>query len=492
VENKNYWSNQETFPVIRGLLKEQIDNCVREILDTPTGIIGFSVVDPKERLTIEIIKRIKERALNKKIILGGPATSTSEQRKIFLDNIPDYIDAFVVGEGEETLYDLITSLKRGNGIEDVKGVLAKNNGRWIYNSREPIEPIEKIPFPAYEEFDLDLYGRSWLWVEWSRGCRGKCSFCKNYKLIPGFRAKPAQWVVDELRVHVEKNRINNFFVADNLLNGNLKQLDQICDLIMKNRLKIKWAGSIAPTKDMDYDFFKKMRQSGCYKLQIGLESGSNKVLKNMKKIFTSEVSEKTIKEAKRAGIETEIFIMIGFPGEDEKEFRKTCNFIKRNAKYIDTIKSINTLHLIAGTDVYDNYEKYNMKPLPKRDWHYLWETNDGNTYAIRKKRAEKILSLAYELGLNVMETNTKEGKEALLSSFKTQSHLERLERLKLDLNSLQELPKYEIKERLRQLRMKRSPFKFLLLFLIFVYTLSYIIYFWLMKKIKKVAILGGE
>ena len=106
----------------------------------------------------------------------------------------------------------------------------------------------------------------------------------------------------------------------------------------------------------------------------------------------------------------EIFIMVGFPGEGEKEFYQTYEFIERNASYIDKIKSINTLHLIEDTDVYENHSSYGIH-LPQDNWHYLWWTEDGNDYEVRKRRGEILLKLAWEKGISVQEVNFAEGKE---------------------------------------------------------------------------------
>jgi len=488
VENKNFWSNKHTFSLILEIFKVDIEKAIDEILSCSYGILGFSVVDPKERLTIEFIKRIKEKSPDKKIILGGPATSTFEQRKIFLDNIGKYIDAFVIGEGEETLFHLIDQFQNKKEIKDIKGCFVKGDRGWVYEERPVILPLGRVSFPTYEEFNMSLYGKSLL-VEWSRGCRGKCSFCKNYRLFPIYRAKSTDWVMEELRYHKERYNINEFTVADNILNGDLKNLSEICDRITKENLKIRWTGQIAPCKGMEYKFFKKMREAGCYKLQIGLESGSNKVLKLMRKTFIAEISEKNIKFAKKAGIATEVFIMIGFPGETENDFSKTRNFINRNRNYIDAIKSINTLHLIAGTEVYEKgRERFNMKPLLKENWHYLWETYGGNTYKVRKRRACELLNLAYGLGIKVMETNIREGKEAILEDIKNRQNLsEKVALLKVSINNLQELS-----QRKKIVGTKHPIFKWLILICVSFYTFIYIVYFGIYAKIKNKVLLGGK
>ena len=80
VENKSYWSSDRTFDVIRYIYDHDIERAVEEILDRDSKVIGFSCVDPKERMTVEFIKRLRERCSDLTIILGGPVCGTSEYR----------------------------------------------------------------------------------------------------------------------------------------------------------------------------------------------------------------------------------------------------------------------------------------------------------------------------------------------------------------------------------------------------------------------------
>jgi hypothetical protein len=192
--------------------------------------------------------------------------------------------------------------------------------------------------------------------------------------------------------------------------------------------------------------------------------------------------------AKKAGVETEIFIMVGFPGETEREFKKTYTFIKRNAQFIDTIKSINTLHLIAGTDIYERPQAYNLKPLPKENWHYLWETYSGNNYAVRKERVNRVLDLASCLGIKVMETNIKEGKECTSVIIDPNKSLqEKLSLLRDSLSSLQELPAKKI-----NIRAKRSILRWIVLLFVSSFTIFYIVHFWCFMLVRDRVLLGGR
>jgi len=439
VENKNYWSNQQTFSLVLDLFEKQINYVLEKIVSCGSRLIGFSVVDPKERITIEVIKRIKKATPEKKIILGGPACSSEEQRDFFTDTIPGYIDYFVVGEGEETLYEVIRGEQENLNNNELAGLAYKIDGAWRSLSRPPINPLDSIPFPTYQGFDLGQYngcGKAFL-VVWSRGCISKCSFCKNCRLFSGYRSRSPQHIFEELEFLRNRYGTEEVTVIDNLMNGDISQLNDVCDMLIGKGLKIKWSGQIAPRQGMDYELFSKMYKAGCYKIQIGVESGSDKVLRIMKKIYTSEIAQENIRAAKKAGMETEIFILVGFPGETEKDFIKTYDFIKNNTLYIDTLKSINTLHLIAGTEIYEEYGKFGLKELPVHNWHYLWETFDGNTYVVRKSRVQRLLDLAYDLRLRVRETNIMEGKENLLLDFKNKPVSEQAEILKRNINQIQ-------------------------------------------------------
>ena len=222
-------------------------------------------------------------------------------------------------------------------------------------------------------------------------------------------------------------------------------------------------------------------------MQIGVESGSKRMLQLMNKPYLPQTAAENIKAAKKSGMETEIFLLVGFTGESEREFRRTIDFIKKSSRYIDTIKSINTLHLIAGTEIYENPEKFNLALLPKDNWHYLWETKDGNTYAVRKRRAEELLELASSFGIKVQETNIKEGKEISLSAFQGSSEEEKAAVFKNSLISLQELPQQS-----HILGKKRSAGRWFLLIFSVGVMFFYIIYFWFSMFFRKRILLGGR
>ena len=419
VENKNYWSNETTFDLLLDVIGPHLDEYAKIMAEHPAPLIGFSVVDPKERCTIALIQRIKALAPDKHILLGGPACVTPEYRQIFIDNVAELVDGYAMGEGEAILVEAIERVRAGESLSGMTGVFiqsAPDAEPEAYKRRKRILPLDGIPFPHYEDFLLDRYPGDELIVEWSRGCIGACSFCKG-KMIDGkYRTHSAQAILDSLKHYVEFLQINRFTVCDPVLNGDVEEMGKLCQLIIDSGLKLEWRGEAIPHKGQTAEVLQAMREAGCYELQLGVESASPKVLKLMNKLrlFDPETAARVVRAAHEAGIRTALFTIIGFPGEDEEAFMETMNFVKENADYIDELKSINALHIITDTPIHIRAEKYGLC-LPEVDYHYKWSTTDGeNTHEVRMDRVRRLKELADELGIFVRETNLAEGKHKSL------------------------------------------------------------------------------
>ena len=419
VENKNYWSNETTFNLLLDVIGPHLDEYAKIMAAHPAPLIGFSVVDPKERCTISLIEKVKALAPDKHIILGGPACVTPEYRQIFIDNIPELIDGYAMGEGEAILAEAIERIRAGESLRGMTGVYiqaAADAEPEPYKRRKRILPLDGIPFPHYEDFLLDRYPGDELIVEWSRGCIGACSFCKG-KMIDGkYRTHSAEAILASLKHYVEFLQINRFTVCDPVLNGDVEEMAKLCQLIIDSGLKLEWRGEAIPHKEQTAEVLQAMRAAGCYELQLGVESASKKVLKLMNKLrlFDPDTAASVVRAAHDAGIRTALFTIIGFPGEDEEAFMDTYNFVRDNADYIDELKSINALHIITDTPIHIRAEKYGLC-LPEVDYHYKWSTTDGeNTHEVRMERVRRLKDLADELGIFVRETNLAEGKHKSL------------------------------------------------------------------------------
>jgi radical SAM superfamily enzyme YgiQ (UPF0313 family)/MoaA/NifB/PqqE/SkfB family radical SAM enzyme len=410
VENKNYWSNDATFDLLLDLLGPHLDRYAQIIADHPAPLVGLSVVDPKERCTIELVRRIKALDPGKRVLLGGPACVTPEYRRIFLERLPGLVDGYALGEGEGILCDVIEALRDGAAdLSRVSGVLCEEVE---VRSRRPHEALDDYPFPRYEDFDFSRYASDELIVEWSRGCTGSCTFCKG-KMIDGrYRSHSAAAIFAALERYASELGIRKLTVCDPVLNGDPEVLEELCRLIHEAGLDLEWRGEAIPHPGLTAELLRSMRAAGCVELQLGVESGSDRVLElmNKRRLFSAAEAARVVRDCHDAGIRTALFVIVGFPGEGEQEFLETYRFVADNADHIDELKSINSLHIITGTPVHLQPERYNLC-LPDQDYHYRWSTADGeNTTEVRNERIRRLQRLAAEHDIFVRETNLAEGK----------------------------------------------------------------------------------
>ena len=350
VENKNFWSDEKTFPVVRHLLQPLLDEAVAELVRLAPPLLGFSVVDPKERITLEVIKAFRRRNRTTRIILGGPACFTPEYRQIFIDEAGDLIDGYCIGEGEATLLEALRRTLAGESWRDVPGLLTLDEKRACrFTPRPPLADLDALPAPTYDEFDHAQYPGDSLILEWSRGCIGNCTYCKGRQISGDFRMRGAAHIVAELKHHVEKHGYRRFTIADNLLNGDPAILAEICERILADGLDIRWNGEAIPLPAMTRERLAQMARAGCTEIQWGLESASPRVLRLMGKsrFFTVDQAQQVIRDCHETGIKTCLFIIVGFPGEEEEDFQQTLGFIRENAPWIDQIKSMKD-YLMSG------------------------------------------------------------------------------------------------------------------------------------------------
>ena len=391
------WRHPGGVREILGALSPDLDLCLDEIEEAAPDLIGFSVVDPNQLFTKGVIAQLKKRLPGAPIVLGGPACSTVSSRSIF-DN-SSTIDGFIIGEGERAFLELVTAISRGNEPPaDMDGVLWGAGTTQKAPARQ-VGSLDDLPFPKFERFDFSLYGGPGMAVIWSRGCVGHCSFCKERKLWRGYRTKSPQTRFDEIRFLVEEYGYREFVVCDSAVNGNIQELEQVCDLLIAGSLNIRWSAQAIPYR-LTPTLLEKMRKAGCHTLVFGVESGSQKVLRAMGKLFTIEDAERTLRDVARIGIECWVNLITGYPGETESCFQETLDFLVRNRGNIQRVDSASTLQLVEDVDLHDERAKHGLL-LTENEEYNNWYTAEGNTIELRRGRLARLIGQIHSLGLSV-------------------------------------------------------------------------------------------
>lgn len=298
-----WWREVEKYSEISKELYDYMEPLISRLVDSPHSVIGFSLpTNCSDLLIQDIVQRIKKRSPEKIIVLGGVSISIKEQRVDLLRRLGALVDYCVVGEGEEVFYQLLRNIfdNRAEGISKLKGVIKKGKFNNDVESAQ-IKDLNSLSYPTFEEFDLKKYKvPESLPMEFSRGCVCNCPFCDFKSISPRFKSKSASYVFNQIKFYKEKYDINHITLVDPAVNGDIKTLEQISELLIKDNLSINISALAIPRKEMTPELLRKMKKAGFYRLEYGLESGSNKILKAMRKMFTAATAERVIQDTYRA------------------------------------------------------------------------------------------------------------------------------------------------------------------------------------------------
>tara|TARA_B100000315_G_scaffold260701_1_gene324210 strand:- start:754 stop:2013 length:1260 start_codon:yes stop_codon:yes gene_type:complete len=308
--------------------------------------IGLSILKRNQTFVQQLAEEINKRFPNKKIIFGGPETLFSKKDVLKKEN--HYL---VIGQGEKPFYKII------------------NNGHKKVYEFDELEDLDNLPLYDLKGFGPLNYSQT-LPLLSSRGCPQKCNFCSERLLAKKFRFHSPEYIVDQITHLKNIYKTNSFVFLDSLINYKEKWLYDFSSLLIKKNLQIKWEAQIRVKNNFPKTLAKLMKASGCFNLFVGLESGSDKMLKLMNKGFTTEEALGFFKRLTAAGLHFETSLILGYPGEDDQDFKTTRKFIVKNKEIIPKIAQLNPF-----VDYLNEYKyKHFPSPLAKKRVSLLLKT----------------------------------------------------------------------------------------------------------------------
>jgi anaerobic magnesium-protoporphyrin IX monomethyl ester cyclase len=266
------------------------------------------------------------------LVAGGPQPTSDPEE--FLR----HFDVAVIGEGEQTMLELVTEAEGSLNLSKVEGIAYKQSidGKTRFTPpRRFIQNLDNIPFPSRELFDNEAYKRYYsknfgyttTSVMTSRGCPFQCGFCSRPVFGNEFRSRSASNIVDEME-HVAALGYGRAWFADDCFTLGRKRLLRICEEIIERRVKVGWE-CLSRVDTMDNEVAGKMRKAGCVRVFFGIESGNNRILAMMKKNATVEQAKKAVEVTKLSEIQVGAFFIVGYPGEDSATLLDTVNFASK-------------------------------------------------------------------------------------------------------------------------------------------------------------------
>ena len=293
------------------------------------GWVCFSVLASNIEKTVKQINDVKQQNPAAQIIIGGPYVRSNPQ---FFLNIPE-VNVLISGEAEETLHEF---LKKGCDPTVLGLYLRDANGKARFTGKRPvIMDLDRLPFPALDKVDIKKYNwpvkrrRPISTIVTSRGCPEQCIFC-SHSLGFEWRFRSAKHVVDELDWQVNELGVQEVCFFDDNFSLDLKRAEKICDLIKERKLDFTFQFPNGLRADrLNRHLLQQLKDAGCWYLALAPETGSDRVLKTIKKRFTLDKVQEIVRDCKEIGIRTMGLYMIGFPFETREDIEKTITFSQK-------------------------------------------------------------------------------------------------------------------------------------------------------------------
>ena len=335
-----------------------IDATVSETLAQNPDIVGIGLPFSFSLFpAVSIARSLKSQSRDTTIILGGIGASVKPTRLLESGDT----DFVAVGEAELTFPDLIKLLS-DNGIGFAKqnlpeGILTRlADGSIIGNPRKPIDNLDILPSPSFDllpGFPANYSAR----IITSRGCPYRCPYCASAGYWGGaYRPHSPARVVQEVRRLADTWGVSRISLADDTFNIDRERSRTIAELLIHAALGIEWGASFRPEL-LTLDDLNLFARSGLTGIFLGLESGSPRVLKSIRRSHDLEQTRLLIDHARQLGIAVHASFMIGLPDETREEIEMTLEYARSLS--VSSL-GFHIFHPLPGSDFGDSPEKYGI------------------------------------------------------------------------------------------------------------------------------------
>jgi anaerobic magnesium-protoporphyrin IX monomethyl ester cyclase len=328
-----------------------------QLIASPPSILAIYTNLMTKINVLKIVRFVKKELKDTKIILGGP-----EIRYYCGDYLNCGVHMVVIGEGEQTMLEICSYYKAHGQLPlNTPGTAFSEEGTLkINDERALIKDVNILPFPARKKIDMSKYlnvwkqyhGSSMISVSTMRGCPYTCKWCSRAVYGGTYRRRSPKKVVEEMALLKKEYQPDAIWFVDDVFTISHKWLGEFVQEVKKLDAFIPYE-IITRADRLNLEVIKLLKESGCFRVWIGAESGSQKIIDLMDRRVEVEQVRDMIKLARSNGIESGTFIMLGYPGETKNDIRKTIKHLQDSApdQYTVTIA-----YPIKGTPLYNEVQ----------------------------------------------------------------------------------------------------------------------------------------
>lgn len=307
-------------------------NVLRETAEFKPDIAGITSTTPFHHVALALARELKRTQPGVPILIGGHHITVLKEKAF--DPCFDY---GFVGEADTSWPLFLERHSAGRDMSDVKGLLYRKNGEIVFTGEpDVLADIDSVPLPARHLLKNGKYRigtlrgtKNFTTIMTTRGCPFKCIFCTTKVFGKKLKARTPRLVVDEMKAVIRDYHIRHFMFLDDTLTLHRKNILEICELIIAEKLDITFEGSTRANL-IDEELIARMSAAGLIRLSFGLESVDPDIRRIMRKEVPLECYVQANKLTNRFGIETLNSCMIGLPGETRDTIRKTLLFLRKS------------------------------------------------------------------------------------------------------------------------------------------------------------------
>ncbi len=317
-----------------GLLRRSNGSDFANILSSfSPDVVGISgQTTPSIHEVYQTAKVVKNHDPSILVVVGG-AHVTFQDEEVLRD-CPE-IDVVVRGEGEVTMNVLLEEINGNHSYHGVAGTTTRADGTIIRNPDRPyIHDLDSLPFPAYDLLGLHQYfpkGDRFAPMITSRGCPYQCTFCSSSRITgKRWRGRSPTNVIQELQFLQDRYGVRDITFIDDLFTFDHRRVSDICSMMNKEADNVTWTcSSRADIMSRHPEMANWLKEAGCHTIYIGAESGSQRILNTIKKGIRLSQIIKSVRLAKKVGLQVVLSFILGIPGETEEDMRSTIDFACR-------------------------------------------------------------------------------------------------------------------------------------------------------------------
>jgi radical SAM superfamily enzyme YgiQ (UPF0313 family) len=355
-----------------------VEQHLKFVAQEKPSIYGLSFASPLYAAVKPLLRRVRQLLPETLVVCGGPHPTADPQG--CLNDSP--IDICCVGEGEETFTELVKTYLSGGDLTTVAGIAHKRNGKEVTFSahRSFIRDLDSIPLPAWDLVDLRRFsglrqaksGPSTAMTA-SRGCAFNCTFCSNpiwKNATPWVRRRSPEMIAQEAELLYQRG-IREIYIRSDLMNDKLDWAIGVFDALhVLNHPDLFFQCNLRLAR-ITPDLAKSMRRAGCWSCNVGLESGSQRVLDGIKKKTKLSEVETNLRTLQQHGIKVFAFTMLYQVWESESALQiETTHEVFDSIRLVLSLRRKNLLNQMSwayatpypGSDLYRVCKKFGLLP----------------------------------------------------------------------------------------------------------------------------------